>query len=152
MHTISELMTHDHRDCDGIFARAEELASDGEWAEAAAALKQFANALNAHFDAEESTLFPAFEQATGMTQGPTAVMRSEHQNMRDALAALQYALDKQDADDFAGEAETLLIMMQQHNMKEESVIYPMLDARLPGEERQRLSDSVGKHLSEVRAA
>ena len=28
MNTISELMTHDHRDCDGIFARAEELASD----------------------------------------------------------------------------------------------------------------------------
>ena len=117
MNTISELMTHDHRDCDGIFARAEELASDGDWADAAAALKKFADALNAHFDAEESTLFPAFEQATGMTQGPTIVMRHEHQNMRDTLAALQYALDKQDADDFAGEAETLLIMMQQHNMK-----------------------------------
>ena len=111
-----------------------------------------ADALNAHFDAEESTLFPAFEQATGMTQGPTAVMRSEHRNMRDTLAALQYALDKQDADDFAGEAETLLIMMQQHNMKEESVIYPMLDTRLSGEEQQRLSDSVGKHLTEARAA
>lgn len=109
MNTISELMTHDHRDCDGIFARAEELASDGDWADAAAALKKFADALNAHFDAEESTLFPAFEQATGMTQGPTMVMRHEHQNMRDTLAALQYALDKQDADDFAGEAETLLI-------------------------------------------
>ncbi|MCK6408586.1 hemerythrin domain-containing protein [Thauera sp.] len=152
MNTISELMTHDHRDCDGIFVRAEELASDGDWAEAADALKQFADALNAHFDAEESTLFPAFEQATGMTQGPTAVMRSEHRNMRDTLAALQYALDKQDADDFAGEAETLLIMMQQHNMKEESVIYPMLDTRLSGEEQQRLSDSVGKHLTEARAA
>ena len=52
-----------------VFARAEELASDGDWADAAEALKKFADALNAHFDAE-STLFPAFEQATGMTQGP----------------------------------------------------------------------------------
>ena len=67
MNTISELMTHDHRDCDGIFARAEELASDGDWADAAAALKKFADALNAHFAAEESTLFPAFEARTGMT-------------------------------------------------------------------------------------
>ena len=152
MNSISELMTHDHRDCDGIFARAEELASDGDWGEAAAALKKFADALNAHFDAEESTLFPAFEQATGMTQGPTMVMRHEHQNMRDTLAALQYALDKQDADDFAGEAETLLIMMQQHNMKEENMLYPMLDSRLPGDEQERLSASVGKHLVEARAA
>ena len=87
-----------------------------------------------------------------MTQGPTMVMRHEHQNMRDSLSALQYARDKQDADDFAGEAETLLIMMQQHNMKEESVIYPMLDSRLPGDEQERLSASVGKHLVEARAA
>jgi len=87
-----------------------------------------------------------------MTQGPTMVMRHEHQNMRDTLAALQYALDKQDAAASAGEAETLLIMMQQHNMKEESVIYPMLDSRLPGDEQERLSASVGKHLGEARAA
>jgi len=43
-------------------------------------------------------------------------------------------------------------MMQQHNMKEESVIYPMLDSRLPGDEQERLSASVGKHLGEARAA
>ena len=30
MNTISELMTHDHRACYGIFAPAEELASDGD--------------------------------------------------------------------------------------------------------------------------
>lgn len=145
MNTISELMTHDHRDCDGIFARAEELASDGDWADAAEALKKFADALNAHFDAEESTLFPAFEQATGMTQGPTMVMRHEHQNMRDTLAALQYALDKQDADDFAGEAETLLIMMQQHNMKEENILYPMIDQAIgqDGELQSRVTAGLG---------
>ena len=48
MNTISELMTHDHRDCDGIFVRAEELASDGDWAAAADALKQFAEIGRAH--------------------------------------------------------------------------------------------------------
>ncbi|MCK2087175.1 hemerythrin domain-containing protein [Thauera aromatica] len=152
MTTISELMTHDHRDCDHVFARAEELASDGDWGGAAEALTEFSNALNAHFEAEETKLFPAFEAATGMTHGPTAMMRSEHQGMREVLAALQYALDKQDADDFSGEAETLLIMMQQHNMKEESVIYPMLDTRLPAEEQQNLSTAVGKQLSEARSA
>ena len=79
-------------------------------------------------------------------------MRGEHADMRNTLAQLRAAVQDRDADEFAGEAETLLIMMQQHNMKEESVIYPMLDSRLPGDEQERLSASVGKHLVEARAA
>ena len=31
------------------------------------------------------------------------------------------------------QAESLLIMMQQHNMKEENVLYPMCDQHLVGE-------------------
>jgi tRNA 2-thiouridine synthesizing protein A len=40
------------------------------------------------------------------------------------------ALDARDGDDYAGNAETLLIMMQQHNVKEENVLYPMCDQHL----------------------
>ena len=130
MSTIAELMTHDHRACDHDFARAETLAAKGDWLGAADALNAFARALNAHFDAEEQQLFPAFEAATGMTHGPTQVMRGEHRDMRDALDRLQEALQLQDGDDFSGEAETLLIMMQQHNMKEENMLYPMCEAHL----------------------
>ena len=133
MSTIAELMTHDHRACDHDFARAETLAAKADWSGAAEALDAFARALNAHFDAEEQHLFPAFEAATGMTHGPTHVMRGEHRDMRDALERLQAALRAQDGDDYAGEAETLLIMMQQHNMKEENILYPMCDQHLAAE-------------------
>ena len=138
MSTIAELMTHDHRACDHDFARAETLAAKGDWSGAADALDAFARALNAHFDAEEQHLFPAFEAATGMTHGPTHVMRGEHRDMRDALERLQAALRAQDGDDFAGEAETLLIMMQQHNMKEENILYPMCDQHLAAETSELL--------------
>ena len=138
MSTIAELMTHDHRACDHDFARAETLAAKADWSGAAEALDAFARALNAHFDAEEQHLFPAFEAATGMTHGPTHVMRAEHRDMRDALERLQAALRAQDGDDFAGEAETLLIMMQQHNMKEENILYPMCDQHLADESAELL--------------
>ena len=146
MSTIADLMTHDHRACDHDFARAEALAAKGDWPGAADALAAFSRALNAHFDAEEQRLFPAFEAATGMTQGPTQVMRAEHADMRAALAHLQQALAARDADEFAGEAETLLIMMQQHNMKEENILYPMCDMRLGGE-RDTLVDTLANRLS-----
>ena len=146
MTSIAELMTHDHRSCDHDFARAETLANKKDWDAAAQALDAFASGLEAHFQAEEQELFPRFEAATGMTHGPTHVMRGEHRDMRDALNRLQQALQAQDGDDYAGEAETLLIMMQQHNMKEENILYPMCDMRLGGE-RDTLVDTLANRLS-----
>ncbi len=151
MTTIADIMTHDHRDCDHAFARAETLAASGDWAAAEQALLEFATALNTHFDAEEQRLFPRFEAVTGMTGGPTQVMRGEHADMRAMLGQLQAALAQRSADDFAGEAETLLLMMQQHNMKEESILYPMCDLRLAAE-RAELAEDLSQCLQREHAA
>ena len=133
MPTIAELMTRDHRDCDHDFAAAESLVAEKRWDEAARALSTLSGVLEAHFAAEEQILFPRFEAATGMSQGPTAMMRLEHEEMRATLERMRAALMQHDGDDFAGEAETLLILMQQHNMKEEHILYPMCDAHLAAE-------------------
>ena len=151
MTSIAELMTHDHRRCDHDFARAETLAHKKDWDAAALALDAFATGLEAHFQAEEQELFPRFEAVTGMTQGPTQVMRGEHADMRATLALLRAALASRDLDEFAGEAETLLIMIQQHNMKEENILYPMCDMRLGGE-RDTLVDTLANRLSPEHAA
>ena len=73
-------------------------------------------------------------------------MRGEHAEMRATLAQLRAALASRDLDEFGGEAETLLIMMQQHNMKEENILYPMCDMRLGGE-RDTLVDTLANRLS-----
>lgn len=130
MTPIKNCMTHDHRRCDDIFAEVEQAVEAQEWARASAAFSSFANAMRAHFAAEEEVLFPAFELKSGMTMGPTQVMRGEHDQMRELIAAAQDALSAKDADDYSGNADTLLIMMQQHNMKEENVLYPMCDDHL----------------------
>lgn len=130
MTSIKNCMTHDHRRCDDIFAEVEQAVAAQEWDRASAVFKTFANAMRQHFAAEEDLLFPAFELKSGMTMGPTQVMREEHEQMRELIAAAQEALSSKDADDYSGNAETLLIMMQQHNMKEENVLYPMCDDHL----------------------
>lgn len=149
MNNIATLMTHDHRACDESFARAEAAVSRGKWDEAAVELNKFISEIESHFDAEESILFPRFEAVTGMTGGPTQVMRGEHVDMRSALGRMREALESRDADDYAGEAETLLILMQQHNMKEENILYPMCDAQLAGE---NLSPVLAQHLGARQAA
>ena len=81
-----------------------------------------------------------------MTMGPTQVMRMEHQQMRDLLDQAQAAIMAGDAEEYMGQAETLLIMMQQHNMKEENILYPMCDQHLGndgGVLEQRLASEIG---------
>ena len=130
METIRELLTDDHRQCDDLFAVVEQDVAAGDWEKADAAFARFCAAMLNHFDLEEGTLFPEFEAQTGMTMGPTQVMRSEHRQMRELLAAAEVSLAARDADDYSGYAETLLIMAQQHNMKEENILYPMCDQQL----------------------
>ena len=143
MTDITTLMSHDHRSCDETFARAETAVARAKWDEGAAELEKFIAELESHFTAEESVLFPRFEAATGMTGGPTQVMRGEHRDMREALERMRDAVARRDKDDYAGEAETLLILMQQHNMKEENILYPMCDSQLPGGE---VSAALGERL------
>lgn len=129
MSITTPLFQH-HKHCDEIFADAEDACGSGDWATGEQAFVRLRNELETHFGSEEEVLFPAFEQATGMTSGPTEVMRGEHRQMRDLLAQMQGALSARDSDAFGGAAETLLILMQQHNMKEENILYPMCDSAL----------------------
>ena len=130
MESIRNFMMNNHRHCDDCFAAVEQVLARGEWEKANAAFSLFHDAMSKHLDVEEAILFPAFERQTGMTMGPTQVMRSEHAQMRQLLAASAEALAARDAEEYSGCAETLLILAQQHNMKEENILYPMCDQHL----------------------
>ena len=139
MTTIRTFMTDDHRRCDDFFAEVEQAIGKKNVPAARAAFGHFRNAMLAHFDCEEKTLFPTFEAKTGMRMGPTQVMRMEHTQMRSLLDDAVDALEQANPEDFLGLADTLLIMMQQHNMKEENILYPMCVQHLPGETPELLA-------------
>ena len=115
------------------FAAAEDEVLRRDWSAAARTFATFVEDLEAHFRAEEEVLFPAYESSTGMIGGPTQVMRMEHEQMRGLVRQMKEGLAARDGSAFGGSAETLLILMQQHNMKEENILYPMCDAQLGGE-------------------
>lgn len=145
MASIEEFMAQHHKACDARFAAAEAAAGDGDWAAVQREFGVFQREMAHHFEMEESVLFPAFEERTGMDGGPTYVMREEHEQMRQILAAMKDAAGGRDADEYLGQAETLNILMQQHNIKEEQVLYRMMDQHLGGEADMLLArfDEVG---------
>jgi hemerythrin-like domain-containing protein len=130
MSMLTEPLHDHHKLCDELFAAAEAAAADRDWPRCQLLLTRFHDVLESHFQAEETLLFPAFEAARGMSVGPTQMMRVEHAQMRGLLEQMQGALTAQAGDDFAGAAGTLLVLMQQHNMKEENILYPMCDRTL----------------------
>jgi len=58
-----------HKHCDDLFVAAEEAANRSDWATVATSFSHFRDQMEAHFSAEETLLFPAFESATGMSGG-----------------------------------------------------------------------------------
>ncbi len=130
MNTISSFLTNDHRACDEEFANLENTVASQDWEESQKKLEKFSSDLVHHFDMEEKVMFPVFEEVTGMTQGPTMVMRMEHNQMRAILEDLKVDIEKKDKNHFFGVSESLMMLMQQHNMKEEQMLYRMADMHL----------------------
>jgi hemerythrin-like domain-containing protein len=133
MTSLTEPLHQHHKHCDDLFADTEAAAADKDWSRCQELLTQFAEEIETHFRSEEELLFPAFESHTGMVGGPTQMMRMEHAQMRDLIGQMQQAMTARNGDNFAGAAETLLVFMQQHNMKEENILYPMCDRSLAGQ-------------------
>ena len=136
MATISAYLGTDHSRCDGLFEELDAAVGSAQWALANFSVEEFSQALEQHFSMEENVLFLAFEKATGNHAGPTSVMRLEHQHLRGIMSRLAESIALRDAEEFFGHADTLRIMMQQHNLKEETVLYVMTDRILAGRQAE----------------
>jgi hemerythrin-like domain-containing protein len=128
--SIESVMKADHRRCDELYSAVEEAAGAGDPAAAKKAATAFIEASERHFTLEEESLFPALEARFPGALGPTTVMRHEHAQLRDAFEQLGAALAAGDLDESLGLLESMLVLLQQHNLKEERILYPMMDAQL----------------------
>jgi len=132
MQTIIEFMSADHKTCDERFALAEEAAYANNWGEAETAFNAFRESMQRHFRREEELLFPAL-LAIGGPAGPVQMMNMEHAQMNSLLDSMATVLANKDANGYTGLSETLLIVMQQHNLKEEQILYPIAQRLLANE-------------------
>ncbi len=134
MNTASTFLTHDHHACDALWLAVEAAAQGGDAPAARAAWNNFAKAIERHFAFEEEVLFVALDHATGMHgMGPTAVMRQEHAQMRRLLETMRAATTEGAWSAVLDHGDTLLLLIGQHNLKEEHILYALADARLGGD-------------------
>lgn len=139
--TIKDFMTHDHRRCDEILAQLEDAVEANDWDKAKEKCDEFEHETLKHFDMEESYLFPKFEEQNTGGCGPTHVMRMEHEQVRTVFPKIKEAVEQKDSDRLFGLTESLMILLQQHNSKEEQVLYSMMQD-LFGEENDKIVENL----------
>ena len=132
--TINQFMSTDHRACDEQFANLENVVDQNNFEVGKIMFNEFYSHMIKHFDMEEKIMFPQFQNCEGTHCDPTSVMIMEHNQMRAVFLQMENAIKENNKEKFLGQSEALLFTMQQHNMKEEQMMYNFADDALNADE------------------
>jgi hemerythrin-like domain-containing protein len=135
----TEILTQEHRVIEQVLSCLEKMIAcdasltDFDWPTAERILdflKNFAD--RCHHGKEEEKLFPAMEaRGFSPTAGPTAVMRAEHDQGRQLMAAMSAAVHRGERGDstalarFERVARDYIKFLRAHIQKEDSCLFPM---------------------------
>jgi iron-sulfur cluster repair protein YtfE (RIC family) len=133
MATILDFLSSDHRVCDDLFTSVEAAVAQKNWDGARRQFDRFVAAMLRHLAREEQVLFPAFEARTANDMGPTRVMRMEHEQIRRLMQEMARTMADADHCRYLGLSETLHLLVEHHNLKEEDLLFPMFDQMLDDE-------------------
>ena len=133
--TISSMFDEDHDRLDELF-KSFHMLKRTDPAKAQKAFVDFKTGLQRHMVWEEDVLFPLWEKKTGMTEGgPTFVMRQEHREIGECLAAIDRKMQAQNPESDQ-EEQAFVDMLERHNMTEEEVLYSAIDRATSADERE----------------
>jgi iron-sulfur cluster repair protein YtfE (RIC family) len=124
--TITAYYEQDHDRLDELFKTFQTLKRS-DFAKAKEAFKEFKIGLQRHIVWEEDLLFPMWEEKTGMIEdGPTPVMRFEHEQIKKLLESIHQQVEQQNFNTEQDE-QALVNLLSSHNRKEERALYPAID-------------------------
>lgn len=144
---ISTLMSQDHRDCDNAYEMIETFLEQKNFTMAKNAFVKWRDTNLKHFSIEEEILFLETIKAMGVKIPPIMVMEMEHVQIRNCFLEIEKSLQAEDITKFHQLAEACMIMIQQHNMKEEQILYPIIDRAILATQEDVLS-TISKKLNE----
>lgn len=122
---ITAYFESDHDRLDSLFGEYRK-KKDEDVKSAKPYFREFFKGLRRHIVWEEDVLFPFFEKATGITTGPTEVMRQEHRKIGAILDRMHEKVRAADPNT-EGEEDELLAILAPHNEREEAILYPAID-------------------------
>jgi len=144
MDTICAYLKLDHQRCDDLFYRVETGVAQRNWEEAMRHFREYEAMMRRHIRMEENILLPAFLQTLTDSSGPISMLRMEHVQIQALIERMRDAIRRANPIDYVLHAETLTLLMQGHTMKEEDMLYPLLD-RAMGSNRSGIISAMGEY-------
>jgi iron-sulfur cluster repair protein YtfE (RIC family) len=135
--TVTEYMSGDHQEIDALRDAAVRALQGGDREAAAVHFAAYTRRLERHIRLEEELLFPLFEVRTGISGGPTGVLREEHDELQRVVGEAAEAA-RVGGLGFAEALDALAKTVDEHCVREERVLFPMLDRQLLPNERAAL--------------
>lgn len=120
-----------HDECGYLLDQLDQQVQREEWVLAEASLERFCRASREHFDAEEQTLFPAFERTHLADIGSTSLMRVEHRQMLGLMECMSGTLAVHEVPAYLELSLQLRRLLLQHARKEEFLIEVVRDEAAP---------------------
>ncbi len=115
-------------------------------------VNEFVAELDPHSLREEDALFPMMAKYIGRETGPIAVMEYEHdqakqqlKHFRETMETLGAPVGAEQAKTIAAYAINAYLILTEHFMKEENVLFPMAEQMLSEAEKEEL----GKKFEEI---
>lgn len=140
--TINSYLGKDHERLDNLLQNFASLKKDNK--RAGIIFQTFSSGLKRHINWEELLLFPLFEDHTGsVNSGPTAVMRSEHAEIKVLINEIEKNIGLHL--DSTAATQKLITLLADHNFKEEKILYPSMDDFFSDEET---NNAIRKMISE----
>lgn len=137
---LNDALAHDHEEIDKPITAYVAQSADAD----PAALKQAVAELRSHIFMEEEVLFPPLAQA-GMAM-PVMVMHREHAEMWPVLDAIDAEIsDGADRSRLSALSKQLADLLNNHNPKEEAILYPQTDGVLDGEDAVQVHGLLDTH-------
>jgi hemerythrin-like domain-containing protein len=144
--TLAGLLGADHRRIDAQLADISDLVTDGEIERAESYFADLDQMLRRHIGMEEELLFPALDVRF---RGPVQVMRHEHRRIIQLLAEVGAALERSAKQAACEALGGLLLLLGEHNQKEEHILYPASDGTLDESAHDRLVEEINHNLRQV---
>jgi iron-sulfur cluster repair protein YtfE (RIC family) len=138
--TVTRYLCWDHCRLAGLLEAVKREVASGRLKAARELYRSYDAGFARHLRVEQELLYPLFEARTGITSGPTATLRQEHEEVQQAIKMMRDGLAVLDAPVFLAGARFLDETLPAHNSKEEHVLYPTMDALLSEKERLALSE------------
>lgn len=134
---IAQYLQRDHNYLDSLFFEFKQERQNNDMVRAQEFFLRFRNGLLRHMGLEEEILFKYYEKRTGKKEmGLTAVLREEHNALRDILERMEKKME--DQEDFCADELELFAVMDKHSLREEDTLYAAIDIVTSEEEKLKI--------------